>query len=363
VGGTLGPRSSGCLPRIPCYGPLRVILRTETVEQIIDGDRRGTFIKQVVMTPGQPIGMVRKYRADLEPSQTRGAVMLIHGFGQNRYTWHISRRSFSAYLAQRGWDVFNVDLRGHGRSLYFDGRRPRVLDEYIDEDVPACAREVVELSGHSKVFLIGHSMGGLISYCAGATKLKSQLRGIVTLGSPYGFGKGSVAMKGLATVLNTLRLTGLLDAPVQLPLELLGKHLRRRRKLWNSRFFPTPVRAWRPDSVEDEVLEEYLRLAFEQTNLSIAFDILAGGDRVALTSGDGSVDYGVAFEALKRPLLVIAGDQDDLAPPESCRVAYDRSRSDDKTFRVFPAGHADIVIGRETAATIWPLIGDWLERR
>ena len=59
-----------------CYSPSRVILRTETVEQIITGAQRDTFVKQVVMTPGQPIGMVRKYRADLDPSRTRGAPAL-----------------------------------------------------------------------------------------------------------------------------------------------------------------------------------------------------------------------------------------------------------------------------------------------
>ncbi|MEM9068269.1 MAG: alpha/beta hydrolase [Myxococcota bacterium] len=338
-----------------------MILRTETVEQTIDSGRRGTFVKQVVMTPGQPIGMVRKFRAGGGP--TRGAVMLIHGFGQNRYTWHISQRSFSAFLAELGWDVFNVDLRGHGRSLIFDGKRPRALDEYVEEDLPACAREVLHLSGHDKVFLVGHSMGGLVSYCAGATGLKGMVRGIVTLGSPYRFGKGSLAMRSLAAVINAGRATGILDSPIQLPLKLLGTHLRRRRSLWDSWLLPTPVRPWRPGSIEDDVLAEYLDLAFERTNLSIAFDILAGGDRVALRSGDGAIDYGVAFEALKSPLLVVAGDQDDLAPPESCRVAYDRSGSSDKMFRVFPAGHVDIVIGRETAATIWPLIGDWLARR
>ncbi len=330
----------------------------------MDGGLRDEFVKDVVMTPGQPIGMVRKRRrVNGAPIETRGAVMLVHGFAQNRYTWHTSKRSFSGYLAHHGWDVFNVDLRGHGRSILFDGKRPQAVDEYVQEDLPACAEEVERLSGHQKVVLIGHSMGGLISYSAGATALRERVRAIVTLGSPYGFGKGSVPMQVLAAAIQTARVTGILDGEITLPLKWLGKHLRKRRAMWDSRFFPTPVRAWRAGSVEDDVLEEYLRLAWEHTHLSIAFDILAGGDRVALHSRDGRLDYGAAFEALRTPLLVIAGDSDDLAPPASCRAAYDRSRSPDKHFRVFPAGHVDIVIGRETAKTIWPLIRDFLARR
>ncbi|MBX3247891.1 MAG: alpha/beta hydrolase [Myxococcales bacterium] len=349
-----------------------MILRTETVQQVVDGPRRDTFVKQIVMTPGQPIGMVRKRRADLvDPAEgeetrsprTRGVVLLVHGFGQNRYTWHTSRRSFSAYLAAEGWDVFNVDLRGHGRSGRFDGKRPEALDEYVQEDVPACAREARRLSGHDRVVLIGHSMGGLISYSAGATKLRDVVRAIVTLGSPYRFGSGTLPMKALATVLNTARATGVFDANVALPLRYVGLHLRRRQRMWDHRLFPTPVRPWRPGSMEPEILEEYLKSSFETTNLTIAFDIFAGGDRVALRSRDGSLDYGIAFEGLQAPILVIAGDQDDLAPPSSCRAAYERSTSRDKLFRVFPAGHVDIVIGREAVSTIWPLIRDFLDRR
>src|SRR5688572_2454984 len=140
-----------------------MILRTETVDQIIDGDQRGTFLKQVVMTPGaQPLGMVRKRLPP--PAPTRGAVMLVHGFGQNRYTWHVPRRSFANHLASHAWDVFNVDLRGHGRSGRFGASSPSVFDEYIREDLPACIAEAARLSGHSRVFLVGHSMGGLIAY-------------------------------------------------------------------------------------------------------------------------------------------------------------------------------------------------------
>ena len=347
-----------------------MILRTEVVEQSIDFDQRSIFVKQVVMTPGQPIGMVRKRRRDMaeaddaDPSAaptTRGAVLLVHGFAQNRYTWHLPSRSFSCYLAERGWDVFNVDLRGAGRSLRFDARRPEVLEEYIHEDLPACAHEAQRLSRHGRVVLIGHSMGGLVSYCSAATALKGEVSAIATLGCPYRFGAGRTILKALAWLLQTSRLTGVFDRNIDLPTRFLGRHLHRRRSLWDRPFFPTPIRAWRSGNVEDQVLDEYLSRAFDRTNLQIAFDILAGGDRVALHSRDGSVDYGRAFEALRVPLLVIAGDHDDLAPPESVRPAYDLSRSPLKRYRVFPVGHADLVVGTDAVHTIWPAIGDFLE--
>jgi len=339
-----------------------VILRTEIVEQSVAGDRVVKLVKDVVMTAGSvPLGMVRKRLAGPEPS--RGSVLLVHGFGQNRYTWHTSRRSFSAFLAAEGYDVFNLDLRGHGRSRRFGAGSPRLLDDYLKEDVPSAAAEVLRLSGDSRLFLIGHSMGGLLTYGAGATSLRPVLRGTITLGAPYRFGQGSVALVLLRQLLLTLRFTGLLDGNPRLPLGLIGRHLRRRRHLWNAPRLPIPIRVWRPGSVEDDILDEYLDRAFDWTNIQIALDILRIGADRALTSRDGRTDYGAAFEHLDKPLLVIAGSEDTLAPPESVRPAFERSESRDKSFRAFPLGHIDLIVGRESPSTVWPTVRDWLNRR
>ena len=71
----------------------------------------------------------------------------------------------------------------------------------------------------------------------------------------------------------------------------------------------------------------------------------------------------MTFEWLDRPLLVVAGTHDTLAPPASVRPAYERSRSSDKTFRAFPLGHIDLIVGREAPLTVWPLVQTWLSRR
>jgi pimeloyl-ACP methyl ester carboxylesterase len=339
-----------------------MILRTETVEQVVDGELRGTFLKEVVLTPGpEPLGMVRKRLA--ERDETRGSVLLVHGFGQNRYTWHASKRSFSCFLAAHGWDVFNLELRGHGRSRRFGSRRPSLLDEYIEEDLPAFAREAARLSGHERTFLVGHSMGGLISYAAAATGLRDVARGVVSIGSPYRFGLGSRTLTLFGSLLTTAAFTGIFDRNPAVPLRVLGRHLVRRRALWDSRAWPAPIRPWLPGSIEPDVLEEYLRRAFDWSNIAIVLDILRAGRDGKLTSRDGRTDYGTAFEHLDRPLLVIAGTPDTLAPPESVRPAYELSRSSDKTFRAFPLGHIDLIVGKHAPLTVWPLIQTWLARR
>lgn len=338
-----------------------MILRTEIVDQIIEGTRRGTFVKEVIMAEGpQPLAMVRKRAAPVK--STRGAVVLVHGFGQNRYSWHISRRSFVNYLASHGWDVFNVDLRGHGRSRRFGARRPRYLDEYIQQDMPAFLEEVRELSGHDRPFLVGHSMGGLISYASAATSVAGQVGGIVSIASPYHFGAGSLSLRALRQLGNAVRR---LDADANPPVHLraLGKHFLRGRVLWDNRRVPLPIRVWLPGSLEEDLLEEYLERAFDRTSLAVALAIVRAGSEAAMLSEDGAVDYSAAFEALQLPLLVVAGSHDGLAPPDSVRPAFERSRSHDKTYRELPLGHIDLVVGREAPMTVWPIVQTWLQAR
>ena len=136
------------------------ILRSTQVEQTIDGPARGLFVKELVVARNDrdvPLAMVRKRRADSET--THAPVLLIHGYGQNRYAWHLPSRSFSNYLASEGFDVFNLELRGHGRSRYLGAKRPADVSDFVREDVPAAVAEVQRLSSNRPVFMIGHSLG------------------------------------------------------------------------------------------------------------------------------------------------------------------------------------------------------------
>ena len=341
-----------------------MILQTETVEQAIDVGERARFIKDVIASREgvHPIAMVRKRLCGL--TQHRAAIVLVHGFGQNRYTWHSSRRSFVNYLAAQGFDVFNLDLRGRGRSKRYSGRGDTIIDDYIREDVPAAVRTALRLSGSEQLFLVGHSMGGLLSYSAAGTALRREVAGVVSLGSPYRFGQGSVFLRAVfAPLMYGARFTGAFDANPPIPIAFISDQLRRFRWLADRRFVPVPMRPWAPGTMEPEVLEENLRTAYEYTRVAIALGIVGGGVEDGLHSHDGLTDYGLAFELTDKPLLVIAGTRDSVAPPASVRPAFERSRSSDKTYREVPHGHIDMVLGRDAPFTVWPIIRGWLEAR
>src|SRR5215475_3414918 len=148
-----------------------MILHQSIVEQTVDRDERDRFVKELVVvrirSAGKevPLAMIRKrhaprVRRDAALGGTLAPVLLVHGYGQNRYAWHLPARSFSNYLARAGFDVFNLDLRGHGRSRHFGARAPRSVDEYISEDLPIAVEEVLSHTGRRPPFVVGHSLGG-----------------------------------------------------------------------------------------------------------------------------------------------------------------------------------------------------------
>ena len=126
-----------------------MILNEARIEQTIDRDERGRFNKALVVVKipdrggSVPLAMVRKRTCASD--ETRAPVLLIHGYGQNRYAWHLPGRSFSNYLARAGFDVFNLDLRGHGRSRHLGSHLPAHVTEFVREDVPAAIEDIQRL--------------------------------------------------------------------------------------------------------------------------------------------------------------------------------------------------------------------------
>ncbi|HEY4120726.1 MAG TPA: alpha/beta fold hydrolase [Byssovorax sp.] len=345
-----------------------MILSEKRVEQTIDRDERTSFVKQLVVTRAHssgdevPLAMIRK-RAAAGEGGTLAPVLLVHGYGQNRYAWHLPARSFANHLARAGFDVFNLDLRGHGRSRHLGARRPKHVSEFVREDVPAAVAEVQRLSGGRPVFYVGHSLGGLVGYAA-STTLGDALAGVASLGSPYQFTRGSWALTALGKVLLGLdRRAGLGDGA--LPLKSVGEVVRVARMFVESPLFPSPIRGFAPGSMERVVLGQHFSLAMDAGSITVLRNmfLMAAESRRSGHRLGGLSGYAEAFEALDKPLLVVAGAKDDLAPPASVEPAFARSRSTDKTYRVLPCGHIDLVVGRDAPLSVWPLVESWMRAR
>jgi alpha-beta hydrolase superfamily lysophospholipase len=104
------------------------------------------------------VGGLRLYYRAWEQPRARAAIMIIHGLGEHGGRYEPIAQRFSTY----GYSTYALDLRGHGLS---EGRRGHVQRfEYFLQDVDRFRREMQGLVDVGcPLFLLGHSMGGLIA--------------------------------------------------------------------------------------------------------------------------------------------------------------------------------------------------------
>lgn len=337
------------------------MLSMETVAQRVTPGRIRWFKKEVFEVRGpEPLAVVRKRRAD---GDTLAPVVLVHGFGQNRYAWHMPERSFANYLADLGFDVFNVDLRGHGRSAEIGSARSRGVDDYIQGDLPAIITDVLARSGFDRTFLLGHSLGGLCA-AAAAARMPEQVAGVVTIGSPHALGRGHFVLgTGLRLLHHTLGSVGVFrGSQRRFPVDLIGKALHATRFAFDSRFAPIPVRGWHPGSFDEGELASYVR-SFDAESFSTVDDLIVLAATGELRSRIDNTSYTRVIEQSTLPLLAVCGNFDLLANPGAVKPLFERSRSRDKTYVKVDAGHGDLLVGRQAPEDVWPVVAHWLKAR
>jgi polyhydroxyalkanoate synthase len=337
------------------------MLSKETVAQRVTPGRIRWFKKEVYEIRGpERLAVVRKRRAE---GDTLAPVVLVHGFGQNRYAWHMPERSFANYLADCGFDVFNVDLRGHGRSAELGSARSRGVDDYIQGDLPAIIDDVLARSGFDKTFMVGHSLGGL---CAAATaaRMPHKVAGVVTIGSPHALGREHFVLgTGLRLMHHTLGAVGVFrGSQRRFPVDLIGKALHAARFAFDSRFAPIPVRGWHPGSFDAGELASYVR-SFDAESFSTVDDLIVLAATGQLRSRIDGTSYTHVIEESRLPLLAVCGSFDSLANPGAVKPLFDHSRSRDKQYVRVDAGHGDMLVGREAPADVWPVVSGWLHAR
>jgi pimeloyl-ACP methyl ester carboxylesterase len=302
-------------------------------------------------------------------SHRRGAALLIHGFGQNRYAWDLRQRSLANYLVAHGYEVFLAELRGHGLSRAHGAPYPDSFETHVLHDLPALVRHVVALSGEPRIFYLGHSLGGTLAYCAGPS-LQQHLRGIVSLAGPLHLGRGLRLLPALAAAIH--RLASLSPVPLwrrlpYLSVDLFGALLAAGLPFFDSPLRPAPLRLWYPRSIESPILLETLRRSFDRAGIPVAEFLVRWAATGRLVSSCGTVDYERSLERLEVPILFAVGAQDAVVSRASIQTGYERAGSADKVFRVFDSGslargwgHLDIVCGKAAPQVVWPTLLQWM---
>jgi len=332
-------------------------ISSEQVNQRTDRSHHVDLVKERWQVPGEvPLQLVRKHALG---GPTRPAVLLVHGFAQNRYTWHTSHRSLSAWLAWRGFDTWNLELRGHGNSRKEGQRGAEAFADYV-EDV---RRAAAALPGPA--FWMGHSLGGAAIYGAAALNKRDgdpAPLGVIGVGAIYHFGRSNWLIGGLGRITHRLRNEPFMHK-VQVRTKIFGHLLSRLYGASDVIGYTLPASGWWPGSVEPELLQERLQKGFDWTSVKV-------WQEMSRWSAHCEFDYDSEWRAVDAPLLVILGDRDHLLPAPDGAVAYERAASTDKQIMLFDDwnhevhwGHLDLLMGRKAPAHVWPAMDAWLQER
>jgi acylglycerol lipase len=249
------------------------------------------------------------HQAWLPEGNVKAVLLIVHGLGEHcgRYMNVVN------HFVPLGYAVYGFDHIGHGRS---EGMR-EVVERFTDFiDTLAVYHEMVKVWQTGKpLFLLGHSMGGLIaSYYL--LDHQADFSGAV-LSAPLIKATGNISQ---ATILMGKILSALAPRMGLLPLD------------------PNGI------SRDPEVVKGYTRdpLVFQgKTPARLAAELLKAMLRVSAEA-----------DKIILPLIVLQGSGDKLVDPQGAQILYDRAGSKDKTIKIYEGLYHEVFNEPERARVL-----------
>ncbi len=284
-------------------------------------------------------------------------VLLVHGISSNHRFFDLDEdHGLGPWLVAQGFDVWMLDLRGHGDAeVDIDGNRQISgwrVDDYGKHDVPAAIGWIRQVTGAPQVAYVGHSMGGMVAAIYMSEFGDAALSRLVVIGSPVTFSMDEplvpLAQAGFAAgggALWWFETPMFADAAAVLGPWTPG---RLQEKLYTpAHMTPDTTRAMLQSVVSPMSREEMQQ-----------FGRMIRDER--FQSWDRSVDYRECLRAQDVPALVIAGGADQVATRAHVEDYYE-AMGGRKEFYVAPDyGHLDMGLGENADMEIFPRIAAWL---
>jgi pimeloyl-ACP methyl ester carboxylesterase len=279
-------------------------------------------------------------------------VLLGHSLGTNRFNLDFDERySLARFLARRGFETWVLELRGHGLGGSGEGS---TFDVEATHDVTAALRAVLS-TGPRQVFFVGHSRGGLLPFAHLARLPEAPFRALVALGSPFTFVHQPGVQRFVELVQPLLRfkvaplaMMARASIPIGLPPEPFGKYVLNR------------------DNVDDLVIRQALRSAVADVPHGVLKQFVRWVATGRFDADDG-FDYLAHLDAVKVPVLLVAGVRDFVAPPDAAHLAAKHLGGPVNEVTVglmsgfsYDAGHGDLVLARRAPDELFPRVAEFL---
>jgi acylglycerol lipase len=244
----------------------------------------------------------RSWRPEGRP---RAIVVIVHGFNSHsgQYGWVADQ------FVNHGLAVYALDLRGRGKS---EGERFYVqkFEDYAD-DLATFVKMVKSQEPGLRVFLLGHSAGGVVS-CLYTLDHQSELAGLICESFAHEIPAPDVALAVLKGVSHI--------APHLHVLKLKNEDFSRDPKV---------VEAMNNDPL----------IANEVQPTQTVAEMVRADERLKRE-----------FSRITIPVLILHGTQDKAAKPSGSQHFYDNASSSDKTLKLYEGHYHDLLndVGKET---------------
>jgi alpha-beta hydrolase superfamily lysophospholipase len=259
------------------------------------------------------------YQAYLPNADIRASIIIVHGLGEHsgRYDNVVN------YLLPQGFAIYGFDLPGHGRS---DGKR-EFVHQYEDftEILTIYKNKVKSWQPGKPLFLLGHSMGGLI-----ATEY--------LIDHSHDF-DGAIISAPLITIPDNISKFTIIS----------GKIL--------SAIAPTiGITEINPRDIsrDPKVVNEYINdpLVYQgKTTARLSVELLKAIMRV-----NDEVNKIVV------PFIVLQGSEDRLVSPQGAQMLYERAGSEDKAIRIYEGLYHEVFNEPEREEVLEDVL-TWLNAR
>jgi alpha-beta hydrolase superfamily lysophospholipase len=250
---------------------------------------------------------------------TVAALIIVHGLSEHsaRYMNLVNK------LVPQGVTVHTFDHRGHGRSAK---KLVAHVDSWVEyrEDLRAFVNRVATIESNTPLFLMGHSMGGLIA-ANYVLHYPQGLQGVILSAPPLGDAGVSPLLRLAARMVSAIKPDTIFNSG----LELSGI----------SRD-PLAVSAYQNDPlIHGKITARW----------SVEFF------KAVKWSGDHAADF-------QPPVLIFHGDADTLVPIAGSRAFYDRIQQADKRYITYKGGYHESLSDIHHEQVVAD-IEDWLMKR
>ena len=264
------------------------------------------------------VGGLKIFTRSWQPEgKTRGVVVIVHGLNSHsgQYLW------VGEQFAAKDLAAYAIDLRGRGRS---EGERYYVekMEDYAD-DVATLVRIAKSENPGLPVFVLGHSVGGVVS-CVYALDHQSEIDGLICESFAYDLPVPEIALlflKGLSYITPHTHVF----------------------TLKNEIFSRDPLVV---DSMNNDPL-----IKGESQPAQIA--------RVLV---DAESRLNEEFPLIKLPVLILHGTADKATNPSGSQFFYDTTGSTDKTLKLYE-GHYHDLLNDINKEVVMADINDWIDAR